>query len=118
MNSVYKTIVATGAAMLLGNTAQAKEITREQAEELMQTCQQEREANIAPMREEAIENCVNNQRRDREFCERHNRNFGKRRAGGTMPGMFWHLPVCEKAVAAERYFRMNPRRNTFELPEQ
>ena len=83
----------------------------------MNECQRQRAENIAPLREQAIEDCVNNRRRDREFCENHNRNFGERRAGGTLPGMFWNLPVCEQAVAAERYFRMNPRRNTFTLPD-
>jgi hypothetical protein len=30
--------------------------------------------------------------------------------------MFWGLPECEKAVGAERYFRMNPGRQVYNLP--
>ena len=106
-----------GACLLAsGALLAAEEIHRDELDAWMEECQRQREENIAPLREEAIENCVTNQRRDREACERHNANFGERRQGGTMPGLFWHLPVCEQAVAADRYFRMNPRRDTFTLP--
>jgi hypothetical protein len=30
--------------------------------------------------------------------------------------MFWYLPVCEKAVAAQRYFRMNPSSGSYISP--
>jgi hypothetical protein len=96
-----------------------EEITREAVPELMQECQKQREENIAPLREEAIEDCVTNRRGDREYCERFNRTFGnaRPRAGGGMTrGMFWGLPVCENAVAAERHFRMNPRSQVYTLP--
>lgn len=102
--------------IMLGGFSFAGEVAREGAVELMEECQRQRQVNIAPLREQAIENCVTNQRRDREFCERHNRNFGERRAGGTLPGLFWGLPECEQAVAAERHFRMNPRSQVFDLP--
>jgi hypothetical protein len=100
----------------LSGFSYAGEVTREGAVELMEECQRQRQINIAPLRDEAIENCVTNQRRDREFCERHNRNFGERRSGGTVVGMFWGLPECEQALAAERHFRMNPRSQLFNLP--
>jgi hypothetical protein len=99
--------------------AAAEEITRDDALELMEACQKQREENIAPLREQAIENCVTKQRRDREYCESYNRTFGnaRPRGNGTMvPGMFWGLPVCETAVAAERYFRMNPSSRVYKLP--
>ena len=95
------------------------EITKDDALELMDECQRQREENIAPLREQAIEDCVTNRRRDREHCESFNRTFGnaRPRGNGTMiPGMFWDLPVCEKAVAAERYFRMNPSSRVYKLP--
>jgi len=58
----------------------------------MEECQKLREENIAPLREQAIEDCVANKGRDREYCESFNRTFGnaRPRAGGSMiPGMFW-----------------------------
>lgn len=93
-------------------TATAEEIHRDQMEALMATCQADRQLNIEPLRQEAIENCIDGGRGDREYCERFNRNYGERVANQPR-GMFWHLPSCEKAVAAERYFRMNPARDTF-----
>ena len=106
-------------ALTLTVVADAKEITRDDALELMEECQRQREENIAPLRDQAIEDCVTNRRRDREHCESFNRTFGnaRPRGNGTMiPGMFWHLPVCENAVAAEQYFRMNPSSRVYKLP--
>jgi len=102
--------------MALSGFAAAKEITRDEALGLMEECQKQREENIAPLREQAIEDCVTNRRRDREYCERFNRTFGnaRPRGNGTMiPRMFWNLPVCEKSFAAQRYFRMNPSRRVY-----
>ena len=99
--------------------ASAEEISRDDASELMEECQRQREESIAPLREQAIEDCVTKKRKDREYCESVNKTFGNARArkNGTMiPGMFWDLPVCEKALAAERYFKMNPSRHVYTLP--
>ena len=100
-------------ALLLASPVFGEEIPREQMEPLMEECQRQRQEHIAPLREEAIEHCVTDRRQDRETCERRNRNYGERTHGGTQAGLFWQLPACEKAVAAERYFRMNPGRNIF-----
>jgi hypothetical protein len=105
--------------IVLSGFAAARETTREGALELMEECQLQRGNNIAPLREQAIEDCVTKQRRDREYCERYNRTFGNARpraGGGMIPGMFWGLPVCEQAVAAERYFKMNPGRQVYSSP--
>jgi hypothetical protein len=105
--------------MALSGFAAAREITRDEALELMEECQEQREENIAPLREQAIEDCVSNRRRDRAHCDSFNRTFGNARpraGGGMIPGLFWALPVCEQAVAAERFFRMNPGRRVFQLP--
>ncbi|MBT4520132.1 MAG: DUF4124 domain-containing protein [Halieaceae bacterium] len=94
-----------------GKNQVAEELTRSGALELMEECQKQREENIAPLREQAIENCVTNRRRDRAHCESFNRTFGNARpraGGGMIRGMFWELPVCKEAVSAEKYFRMNP----------
>lgn len=111
-------LVGLASVMLIGAVF-AEEVTREDALAMMEECQKQREVNIAPLREQAIEDCVNDRRRDREHCESFNRTFGnaRPRGNGTMiPGMFWELPVCERAVAAERYFRMNPSSRSYNLP--
>lgn len=106
-------IVFISGLVLYSASGAAEDITRQEAAALMIECQNQRAEKIAPLREQAIENCVNNQRRSREFCEQHNRNFGERTQGGTRPGLFWSLPVCERAVEADNFFRMNPRRDVY-----
>lgn len=99
--------------MLLGAHGFAEDITRQQAEALMLECQSQRQQNIQPHKEKAIDDCINKQRRDKDYCERYFRNFGERRAGGTQPGMYWELPICEKATRAENYFKMYPGRQVY-----
>jgi hypothetical protein len=93
----------------------AEEITREQAAELMTQCQNERQEKIAPLKQAEIDKCINEQRRDKDQCERRNENFGQnRRVGGSIsPGLFWDLPACQLAIDADKYFRLNPGRNTY-----
>jgi len=107
--------ISSVAIFVFSGSGFAEEITRDGVEQLLQECQHQRQQHIAPLKEQAIEDCVN-QRGDREFCERFNRNFGERRAGGTQQGMFWGLPECEAWWAAQRYFRMNPGRQTYTPP--
>ena len=101
------------ATLALSGQGAAADISRQEAEALMAECQSQRQQHIAPHKEKAIDDCINKQRRDKEYCERFYRSYGERTAGGTQPGMYWGLPVCEKAVEAERYFSMNPRKNTY-----
>jgi hypothetical protein len=111
----YAKQCATVAAvyLLLHGAAYAAEINRAQAEELLQQCQAQRQENIAPLRQEAIEDCVTRQRRDRAYCERFNQNYGERSPTGTRMGMFWDLPVCMQATDAQAYFRKNPGRQVY-----
>lgn len=74
-------------------------------EELEQRCQQAREAKIAPLRAQAVEDCISAPRsnRTREDCERRNRDFGQ--GGGTVHGaarlpMFMDLPECQDYLRA------------------
>ena len=96
-----------------------KSVTREGAVALMNECERQRKAKIAPLREQAIEDCISNGYGDRQYCERFNESFGDptaRAGGGMVPGMFWELPVCEQAVAAEKHFMLNPNSRSFNLP--
>ena len=116
MDVSYREFLIGLATLILSGAAFAEEITPDGALELMEECQKQREENIAPLREQAIEDCVANKGRDREYCESYNRTFGNARpraGGGMIPGMFWGLPVCEKAVAAEKHFKMNPSSRSY-----
>jgi len=119
MKNLNLRVVFAIVAISISGSISAEDITRQEALELMDECQMQREENIAPLREQAIEDCVTNRRRDREYCESFNRTFGnaRPRGNGTMiPGMFWELPICEQAVSAERYFRMNPGSRVYTSP--
>ena len=72
----------------------AEEISRDGVDQLMVECQQQRQLHIAPLREEAIQRCIDGKRGDQEYCERFNRNYGER-AANRPRGMFWHLPECD-----------------------
>ena len=75
-------------------------------QEMGQRCQEARERKIAPLREEAIEECVSTRRtsRTREDCERIYNDFGE--GGGTVngafrPAMFIDLPECVEYLEAQ-----------------
>ena len=105
-------------ALMLASPVLAVEVHRDDVPDMMEACQRERQRNIAPLRQEAIERCVNRGLPSREECERRNRDYGERRrhANGTwIPGLFWDLPLCQQADEADRYFRRNPGRDTFTL---
>ncbi|MEH6590950.1 MAG: hypothetical protein V7746_11860 [Halioglobus sp.] len=119
MDVLYRQFLIGIATIVLSTAVFADKITPDGAVELMGECQAQREESIAPLREQAITDCVANKGRDQAYCESYNRTFGNARpraGGGMIPGMFWDLPVCEKAVAAERYFRMNPGSRSYNLP--
>ena len=68
------------------------------------------------LKEQAINDCINKQRKNKDYCERYYRNFGEGPSGRTKHGMFWGLPVCDQAFKAEKYFRMNPSKQVYSLP--
>ncbi len=103
--------------LLLQSAVYSAEINRSQAEELLQQCQAQRQENIAPLKQEVIEDCVTRQHRDRDYCERFNRNYGERTVTGAQRGMFWDLPVCMQAVDAQNYFKKYPSRQVFNVGE-
>ena len=120
MHKWVSRLYCTGIILTISTgSAAADKVDREGAEALMAHCQQQRAQHIAPLKEQAIEDCLARNMQDREACERRHRHFGERQQGGMQVGMFWDLPDCQQATAAERYFRMYPgrNRNTFELPE-
>ena len=84
-------------------------------QELQARCDQAREAKIAPLRQEAIEECItsNPRRRDvNEYCERFYSDFGQ--GGRTASGhfrqpMFNDLPECVEYREAEAQSRERSR---------
>jgi hypothetical protein len=111
-----KIIMWVSVSMMITGNVCAREITPQQVPALLEECQNQRQQQIAPMKAQAIDDCINVQRKDEAYCERFNATYGQggsTASGGRRAGMFWDLPVCVDALAAERYFRMNPDKTTF-----
>ena len=116
MKANYKRVVhALCLLVLFSGAVQGREITRDQLDKALAECQAERQRQLEPLRQEEIERCLESRRGDRAYCERYNRDFGEvmQTVNGTRPGLFWDLPICEQAVAAQRHFNMNPRAKAF-----
>jgi hypothetical protein len=116
MGKLKQCVTSSVAILVFSGLGYAEEITREGAEQLLQDCQHQRQQHIAPLKEQEIEVCISKGRGDRGYCERYNESFGEGMAGGINRGMFWDLPECETWWAADRYFKMNPRSQTYSLP--
>ena len=94
--------------MVFSTFGHAAEISVQQAEALMLHCQLQREQQIKPLRQQAIEHCIQQQTGDRVHCERLHRAYGAHSASDDGPELFWDIPICEIAIAAERFFKANP----------
>ncbi len=102
--------------LLMHASSVADVIYRDDLPELQAMCAQQREVHIAPLRAEQIEKCVGQRRFDRAGCERHMASYGDRSPGRDIQGLYWHLPICQTSIEAERYFSLNPSREAYELP--
>jgi hypothetical protein len=74
-------------------------------EALEAQCEQEREANIKPLRDMEIEKCKADAHNDPAYCERYWKDYGNamRTPNGTMtPRMFDDLPDCVAAFKARK----------------
>jgi len=83
-----------------------KDFSQMSAEQLDDLCEKEREKRLAPERDQLIQNCVTNQRKSQEYCERYYRDYGAgQRIDGTdrmLPALYMDLPVCVAAWEARK----------------
>ncbi len=80
--------------------AAAMDLTAMSLDELDRRCEQEREQRIAPLREAEIEKCIQQDRKDPDYCKRFFSDYGNagRTIHGTFrPRMFHDLPECLEA---------------------
>ena len=99
MNSATRTLfclTAVGLSLVLATGAMAdRDRDRKQAE-LDAICEEAREAKLAPMREQFIEDCVRNgEQPDRRSCEVFYSDFGAQ--SGNRAPLFYDLPECVEA---------------------
>lgn len=104
------------ALVLIGVPSQAETIARSELDGLLAECDRQRQAKLKPHRDAKIAECVD-KGKQQDYCQRYYADYGERiqRSGpGSTVGAFWNLPVCEKAIAAERYFGKNPGKRSFD----
>jgi len=68
-------------------------------------CEAEREAKIAPLREQEIAKCKADRSNTPDYCDRYWKDYGAARrgaTGGMIPRMFDDLPVCQEAFKARK----------------
>jgi hypothetical protein len=78
--------------------------------QLLQRCEAAREVKLAPLREQAIQDCVSRPRstRNRAQCEEFYRDFGQ--GGGTVGGGF-RAPMFIEVPECQEYFAEQDRQN-------
>jgi hypothetical protein len=113
MRRIRYGVLGVTTLLLFSLNLQAADITRDQAGELLQACQSQRHEKIAPLKAREIDNCVSQQGKQQDYCERFNKNYGERTASGTQRGLFWDLPACQQAVKVEQYFKKYPGRTVY-----
>jgi len=104
-------LFASSLFFIISSTATAEPT----AAELRGICEAEREKLIAPLRKEAIEECVNKKRNTQEYCERFYRDFGeggRTQQGGYRQRMFHDIPECIAANKAEKGVKGASNRDT------
>jgi len=104
-------LLASSLLFIISSTAMAEPT----AAELRGICEAERQKLLAPLRKEAIDECVNKKRNTQEYCERFYRDFGE--GGGTQQGgyrqrMFHDIPECIVANEAEKREKGASNRDT------
>ncbi len=110
------TCTALMLCLVVAAESNAEQIKREDLPALLSDCDQARQAKLKPARENQIAKCLE-RGKQAEYCERRYRDYGERvhrLNSDNVTGLFWDLPICEKAIAAQRYFGRNPAQDTFE----
>ena len=109
-----KLIIA--AALLLSGPAAATHRTEEDVQKAVQRCETLRESQIAPLREKAFQECLEEGRRTggktEQDCREYVRDFGNAQGtarGGVVPRLFHDLPACVEAEEMQQHFFMYPR---------
>lgn len=71
--------------------------------ELDQVCEVVREKELAPLRNQYVEECVTKEKKERAYCEQYYSDYGDR-AGNRAP-LFYDLPECVEAFEYRQRYR-------------
>ena len=94
--SIARPVLIVAALCFFAGPPAATADTAEEQAQLDAACEQAREAKLAPLREQYIQECVDKEQKpDREACERFYADFGAQ--SGSRAPLFYDLPECVKA---------------------
>jgi len=99
-NKKVQTLAIIGSLLLSSSTL----LFATTLNELEQRCESAREVKLAPLREDAIKECTEQQRNTQEYCMRFYRDFGaggKAKSGVYRPRMFNDIPECQTFYEAK-----------------
>ena len=101
---LFAIIVPIILMLSLSNSVIAKQDRATQQKEMDAACEVAREDKLAPLRQQYVEECVQQkQQPDRAACERFYSDYGAR-SGDRLP-LFYELPECEAAFDYRNSYR-------------
>jgi hypothetical protein len=96
---------------LLASLAQASHLSEEEVLAMEKTCQDLREAKLAPERAALIQQCVREGEGDSAGCTKMYSTYGEYQPGAIRKvGKYNDLPECQEAYRARKHFHVNPGR--------
>jgi len=107
--------VITMCVFLIAVNTYARHISKETVQELKAKCEAARQDQIAPLREQAIQECITKKTKSPEQCRRYYRDFGEAHwigageYGHFQSGMFYDLPECQESFNAEKHLKLYPQ---------
>ncbi len=101
MNSVNRTSIALSG--LLAAWAFVAPAGQQDQAAMDAACQSARQEQLAPLREQSLQQCLTQGEKDQATCEADAANYGER--VGIRQAMFYDLPECEAAFNNKRSYR-------------
>lgn len=97
LRHLFVGIVSVSSCMAAGTAAGQDQAAMDAA------CEEARETNLAPLRDQKIAECVAQGGKDQATCEAEFANYGAR--VGNKQALFYDLPECEAAFENKRKYR-------------
>lgn len=97
----------------LAAAAQSEQLTDADVKQLQDECEARRQEQLAPIREQKIQACIEQQLRAPDHCERYYSTYGNATAGpgrSIQQGYFYDLPECQRWIEAREALRVSRSR--------
>jgi len=94
------------------HAASSSPVTQEEVEKLRQQCETAREKHLAPLRKDAIEECISQKVKTPEECKQFYADFGESgitQGGSFRQRRFHNIPECQPYYEAEKKLHMNSK---------